>query len=39
VRDIADVEKLAGSVGLAIVEIVEMPANNLILIFERRRAA
>jgi len=39
VRDIADVEKLAGSVGLAIVEIVEMPANNLILIFERTKAA
>ncbi len=39
VRDIADVEKLAGSVGLVLVEIVEMPANNLILIFERPKAA
>jgi hypothetical protein len=39
VRDIADIEKLAGSVGLAVVEIVEMPANNLILIFERPKAA
>jgi SAM-dependent methyltransferase len=35
VRDVADVEKLAGGVGLALVEVVEMPANNLILVFER----
>ncbi len=39
VRDIGDVEKLAGTVGLVLVEIVEMPANNLILIFERPKAA
>jgi SAM-dependent methyltransferase len=39
VRDTADVGKLAGSVGLAVVEIVEMPANNLILVFERTKAA
>jgi hypothetical protein len=36
VRDIADVKKLAESVGLNLVEIVEMPANNLILGLERR---
>jgi len=37
VRDVGDVEKLAESVGLALVETVPMPANNLILIFERRK--
>ena len=37
VRDIADVEKLAVEVGLALVETAEMPANNLILVFERER--
>jgi SAM-dependent methyltransferase len=36
VRDIADVTALAESVGLNLAEIVEMPANNLILAFERR---
>ena len=37
VRDIADVKALAGeSVGLKLTEIAEMPANNLILSFERR---
>jgi SAM-dependent methyltransferase len=36
VRDIADVEKLAQGVGLALIETVEMPANNLILVFARR---
>jgi SAM-dependent methyltransferase len=36
VRDIADLEKLAGSVGLALVETVPMPANNTILVFARR---
>ncbi len=36
VRDIADVKALAESVGLHLAEIVEMPANNLILAFERR---
>ena len=36
VRDIADVEKLATSVGLALVDTAPMPANNLILTFARR---
>ena len=35
VRDIADLEKLAADVGLALVETAEMPANNMILVFER----
>jgi SAM-dependent methyltransferase len=35
VRDIADVEKLASAAGLALHEAVEMPANNLILVFAR----
>ena len=35
VRDIADLERLAGGVGLGLVEIAEMPANNLVLVFER----
>jgi len=35
VRDIADLEKLASSCGLALREVVEMPANNLILMFAR----
>ena len=35
VRDIGDVERLAESVGLALHEIVPMPANNLILVFQR----
>jgi SAM-dependent methyltransferase len=35
VRDVADVEKLADGAGLALAEIVEMPANNLILVFAR----
>lgn len=35
VRDIADLEKLAAGVGLALIEAVPMPANNLILVFER----
>lgn len=33
VRDIADLEKLASSCGLALCEVVEMPANNLIVVF------
>ncbi|MGA7808442.1 DUF938 domain-containing protein [Bradyrhizobium sp.] len=33
VRDIADVEALASGAGLALQEIVDMPANNLVLIF------
>ncbi|HZC95850.1 MAG TPA: DUF938 domain-containing protein [Bradyrhizobium sp.] len=36
VRDIADVERLAGDVGLALVKTVPMPADNLILVFGRR---
>ena len=35
VRDVGDLEKLAAKVGLRLREIVPMPANNLILIFER----
>jgi len=35
VRDIADLERLADSAGLVLKEIAEMPANNLILVFER----
>ena len=36
VRDIADVERLAEGAGLALVETMPMPANNLILVFARR---
>jgi len=36
VRDIADLEKLAASGGLTLVETVEMPANNLLLVFARK---
>ena len=39
VRDIADLEKLAAGVGLALVETVQMPANNMILIFGRSSRA
>jgi len=39
VRDIADVEKLADGVGFALIETVPMPANNLILVFERSTTA
>jgi SAM-dependent methyltransferase len=35
VRDIADLEKLAGSVGLKLAGAFEMPANNMILEFAR----
>ena len=37
VRDIADVQQLADRVGLALVETVSMPANNMILIFARSK--
>jgi SAM-dependent methyltransferase len=37
VRDVAEIEKLADTAGLALAEIVEMPANNLILVFARRQ--
>ena len=36
VRDIADVSSLATGVGLTLIEAVPMPANNMILVFERR---
>jgi hypothetical protein len=39
VRDIEALEKLAASAGLRLAEIVEMPANNLTLLFERSRTA
>jgi SAM-dependent methyltransferase len=39
VRDIVDLEKLAATVGLALVETVPMPANNLILVFGRSGAS
>jgi Protein of unknown function (DUF938) len=39
VRDIEDLERLADSVGLALIEIAEMPANNLTLVFERSKTA
>jgi SAM-dependent methyltransferase len=35
VRDIEALERLASTVGLALIEIAEMPANNLILVFGR----
>ena len=39
VRDIEALEKLAVSAGLGLAEIAEMPANNLILVFERPKSA
>ena len=39
VRDIADLQQLGNSVGLGLIETFEMPANNLVLVFERSRAA
>jgi hypothetical protein len=38
VRDIPDLKKLAADVGLVLIEIAEMPANNLVLVFERSKA-
>jgi hypothetical protein len=35
VRDVADVGRLAETVGLVLVDVTEMPANNLILVFAR----
>src|ERR1700722_8320090 len=35
VRDVEAVEKMAADVGLALIEIAEMPANNLTLVFGR----
>jgi SAM-dependent methyltransferase len=37
VRDIADLKTLAASVGLELIEMAEMPANNLILVFARAK--
>jgi hypothetical protein len=39
VRDVEAVEQLAGKVGLVLIEIAEMPANNLILVFARSKSA
>jgi hypothetical protein len=39
VRDIADLQKLAANAGLALIDIAEMPANNLTLVFERSQTA
>jgi hypothetical protein len=39
VRDIADLEKLAAGAGLVLIDIAEMPANNLILVFARPKPA
>jgi hypothetical protein len=39
VRDIADLERLAANAGLALIDIAEMPANNLTLVFERSQTA
>ena len=38
VRDIEAIEGLAAGVGLSLVETAEMPANNLVLTFARKRA-
>jgi SAM-dependent methyltransferase len=38
VRDIAELERLADSAGLVLTEIVEMPANNLTLLFDRPKS-
>jgi SAM-dependent methyltransferase len=39
VRDIEDLQKLAADASLALIEIVAMPANNQILVFERPKPA
>jgi SAM-dependent methyltransferase len=36
VRDIADLERLAAGAGLTLIELAEMPANNLLLTFSRQ---
>jgi SAM-dependent methyltransferase len=38
VRDVDDMKRLGGSVGLALIETVEMPANNLVLVLEKSKA-
>jgi SAM-dependent methyltransferase len=35
VRDVEELERVAGSVGLKLIEVAEMPANNLVLVFGR----
>ena len=39
VRDVADLEKLAGTMGLGLSRSIQMPANNLILDFARSPSA
>jgi SAM-dependent methyltransferase len=39
VRDVEAVEQLAGKAGLVLIEIAEMPANNLVLVFARSTSA
>jgi SAM-dependent methyltransferase len=39
IRDISDLEKLASSAGLVLIETAEMPANNLTLVFGRANTA
>jgi uncharacterized protein DUF938 len=39
VRDVDDLKKLGEGAGLVLKEIVEMPANNLVLVFERSKMA
>jgi len=39
VRDIEALQELAASVGLVLIEIAEMPANNLTLVFQRPKTA
>jgi SAM-dependent methyltransferase len=39
VRDVDDLTKLGEGAGLVLKEIVEMPANNLVLVFERSKMA
>ena len=38
VRDVEALEELAAGAGLVLIEAIEMPANNLTLVFERRQA-
>src|SRR5665647_3165172 len=38
VRDLEALEQLAAAAGLVLIETAEMPANNLMLVFERRQA-
>jgi SAM-dependent methyltransferase len=39
VRDIADLQKVAEGAGLVLIEIAEMPTNNLVLVFARPKTA